>query len=167
MCVCVLTQYVKKYSTNRLHFWWQDSLWRNAYKLRKIAQDKGGRWWSKIGPNDNIAEKTFRVAIIPKRWEKDIQLLLDTNRKSHMGSPNARLDVTLSDHERWTSRSLIFERFIACKGAYLGPMLLSSINRKPYMGSPMAPSHLTLSDLESHIQGHPDFAGLYLAKEPT
>ena len=65
-----------------------------------------------------------------------------------MGSPNAPLDLTLSDLERSNSRSLSFRSLISRKGAQVGPMLLLNINRKPYMESPMAPSHLTLSDLE-------------------
>ena len=38
-----------------------------------------------------------------------MQLLLDTNRKSYMGSPMPPLDLTLSDLERSNSRSLSFE----------------------------------------------------------
>ena len=46
-------------------------------------------------------------------------------------------------------------------------MLLLNINRKAYMGSPTTLSHLTLSDLESQYQGHSDFKGLYVIKEPS
>ncbi len=77
-------------------------------------------------------------------------LLLGTNRKSHMGSPTAPLNLTLSDLERSNSRSPKFGSLITRKGAYLGHMLLLNINRnpKPYTGNPMTPLHLTLSDLE-------------------
>ncbi len=35
-----------------------------------------------------------------------ILLLLDTNRSSYMGSPTAALDLTLSDIERYKSKSI-------------------------------------------------------------
>ena len=49
--------------------------------------------------------RKFQVPITPKRWELDMQSLLDTNRKSYMGSPTAPLNLTLSDLERSNSRS--------------------------------------------------------------
>ncbi len=57
-------------------------------------------------------------------------------------------DLTLSDIERSTSRSLRFQSIISRKGAELGRMLLLTMYRKPYMGSPMTPSLFHLNDLE-------------------
>ncbi len=69
------------------------------------------------GSNDKRWEKKFRVAITPKRCKFDMYLLLDTKRKSCMGSPTAPLDFTLSDLERSKSRSPRFWSLISRKGA--------------------------------------------------
>ena len=47
-----------------------------------------------------------------------------------MGKPIALLDLTLSDLERSTLRSLIFQTLISWKGAELGHTLLLNINSK-------------------------------------
>ena len=61
---------------------------------------------------------------------------------------NENIAFHVNDLERSKSKSLGFQSLISCKGAELGPMILSNINRKPCMVSPMTSSLLTLSDLE-------------------
>ncbi len=56
---------------------------------------------------------------------------------SHMESPMTPSHLTLSDLERSKPRSLRFQRFVSCKGAELGNMLLLNINGKAYIGSPL------------------------------
>ncbi len=51
-------------------------------------------------------------------------------------------------------------------------MLLLKFSKKPDTGIPMTSSHLTLNDLKGQIQkgqiqGHSDFEGLCLLKEPS
>ncbi len=55
-------------------------------------------------------------------------LLLNINRKPHMGSSMAPSHLTLSDLERSKPRSLRFQSFISRKVAQLGPMLLINMN---------------------------------------
>ncbi len=52
--------------------------------------------------------RDFQVATTPKRLQIDIQLELDTNRKSYMRSPMTPLDFTLSKLESAKSRSFTF-----------------------------------------------------------
>ena len=74
-----------------------------------------------------------------KGAELGYMFLLNTNRKSHMGSPKGPSYLTLSDHERSKPRPLRFRSVICCERAELGHMLLLKINRKAYMGSPLTP----------------------------
>ena len=46
-------------------------------------------------------------------------------------------------------------------------MLLLNINRKACMRSLLARLHLNLVTLKGQCQGHSDFEGLYLVKEPS
>ncbi len=53
LCVCLWTRYLKKYWTNKLHFWWEPSLWPREETIRfwKISpRVKGGCEGSKIWP---------------------------------------------------------------------------------------------------------------------
>ncbi len=77
-------------------------------------------------------------------------LLLKTNSKSHMESPTAPSDLTLSDLVR--SKSLRLWKRICCKRAKIGHMLLVNLNRKPYMWSQIVWFHLTLATFKGQCQ---------------
>ncbi len=46
-------------------------------------------------------------------------------------------------------------------------MLLLNINRKVCVESPLVQLHATFVNLKGQWQGHSDFDGLYLVKEPS
>ena len=74
-------------------------------------------------------------------------LLLNLNRKAHMGSPMTSSHLTLSDLESQIQGHSDFQPLLSCNGAELGHILLLNINRNAYMGSPKTISLLTLSAL--------------------
>ncbi len=78
---------------------------------------------------------------------------------------NENIAFHVNDLERSKSKSLGFQSLISCKGAELGPMILSNINRKPCMVSPMTSSLLTLSDLERSKSRSLGFQSLISRKE--
>ncbi len=82
-----------------------------------------------------------------------------------LGCSSAPLDLTVSDLERLSSRSIRFQSLMSRKGE-LGHMLLLNINNKPYMRRPMTQSHVTVT-LKDESQCHSDCEALYLVKEPS
>ena len=61
-------------------------------------------------------------------------LLLNINKKPHMGSPMTLSHLTLSGLERSKSTPFRFRSFVPRKGADLDHTLLLNINRKACMG---------------------------------
>ncbi len=94
-------------------------------------------------------------------------LLLNTNKKSYtsMETADVSLDLTLSYREMLNSMSFRLWRRICFKEAELGHMLQLNINRTACMWSLAAPLDCLFGWPWS--QGHADFEGLFLAKEPS
>ncbi len=100
----------------------------------------------------------FRRLISCKGAKVGHVLLLNTNRKSHIVSPNSIITLGLECPcalERSKSRSSDSWRLICRKRTKICLMLLVNLNRKLYMGSLMILSRLTLGDFERSISSSP------------
>ncbi len=130
--VCVWTNSLKKFSTNQLHFWWvslpSDS-WKKWLYFEKYRPGLRVDQNFSITIYDEMGH--FQVLITGKWQEIDMWLLLDTNKKSYIGSSTAPLDLTLKSQILGQSD---FED-ISHKAVKLCIMLILNTNRKPYLGS--------------------------------
>ncbi len=81
--------------------------------------------------------RSYRL-ISPKKKKKKLRqaisdvLLLNTNEKLYMASPNVSLDLIFSDIERLSPRLLMFKILISPKGAELGHNSLLNTNGMPH-----------------------------------
>ncbi len=124
MCVNKLAQKVFNQSTSFLVG--QPSLWLMEEMIifwEIPPRVKGGPKFDEMGH--------FQVLITGKWQEIDMWLLLDTNKKSYIGSSTAPLDLTLKSQILGQSD---FED-ISHKAVKLCIMLILNTNRKPYLGS--------------------------------
>ena len=152
--VCLCSTYLIKYLTNQLHFWWESLLWfeemirfwkkspRGKGGGAGVGREGGAKW-----PNDK-EEKNFPVAITPNRWEIDMWLLLDTNRKSY-GESNC----TFRFYPEWPWKvklkvTKISKPYISEKSLVKSYITNLTLIGNHIWGSPMALSLLTLSSLE-------------------
>ncbi len=127
LCIYVYVCHFAKYLWNfeMINFFFGGGLpsdpegvgWGVGALQKKSPRGYGWVWevWN-FGPNNKRYEKVFQVPIITKRWEVDMWFLLDTIRKSYMGSPTAPLYLTLNNLERLNPWSLRFWSLISEKG---------------------------------------------------
>ena len=170
LCVCLWRKYLEKYLTNQLNFWWETSLWPGGQIVRFWE-----KWDNGVCGESEIFDAKCKEGgggdcQVPKWWEADIWLQLDTNRKSYWESNcNIRFDAECPCRSTWISMLLLSsygkiyrERvklqhqiwsWVTLKLKFkVTPISKSYIlwrsRVKGHMGSTIAPSGLTLSERE-------------------
>ena len=84
-----------------------------------------------LSQTDRVGAKFEQAAITPKRYEIGCQLLLITNRKSHMGFRLVPTSVTLNDLERRNSPYFAF--FTEWNSTYFPADYITVVEDRPIM----------------------------------